>query len=137
MVVRLRLRLERRERNVVAVALLNSGYEALRPEILLPLSCARELGLYPPPQEAEVVEYVLADGSTRRLVRVPRAVNVYAVEEDRAVGPVEADAVVSEGAEEPLISDKLAGKLGVAVVDFAEGLWCFRDELGRRERRTY
>lgn len=137
MVVRLRLRLESGESNVVAIALLNSGYEALRPEILLSLSCARELALYPPPQESEVVEYVLADGSTRRLVRVPRALRVYAVEEDRIVGPVEADAVVSEGAEEPLISDKLAGKLGVAVIDFAEGIWCFRDELGRRERRTY
>jgi len=37
---------------------------------------------------------------------------------------------VAERADEALISDKLAGRLGIVALDFGEGLWCFRDELG-------
>ena len=38
---------------------------------------------------------------------------------------------MAERADEVLISDKLAGRLGIVALDFGEGLWCFRDELGR------
>lgn len=119
------------------IALLNSGYETLKPEILLPISIARELKLFPPPTTAIVKEYTLADGSTIHLIKISRAVKASVLEDDRIVGPVEADAVISEGAEEPLISDKLASKLNIAVLDFGEGIWCFRDEVGKRERKTY
>jgi len=44
--------------------------------------------------------------------------------------------VIAEKAEEPLISDKLAGRLGIVTIDIGEGLWCFRDEMGRVVRRT-
>jgi hypothetical protein len=37
----------------------------------------------------------------------------------------------------PLLNDKLLGGLGIALIDFAEGVWCFRDELGRREHRSW
>jgi hypothetical protein len=53
----------------------------------------------------------LADGSVTELIRIPRAVNVYVVEDDRVVGPVESSLVIAEKADEPLISDKLAGRL--------------------------
>jgi len=61
---------------------------------------------------------------------------VYAVEEDRIVGSVEASLVIAEKANEPSISDKLAGKLGIAALDFSEGLWCFRDEIDKVIRKT-
>jgi len=38
--------------------------------------------------------------------------------------------VVGERADEVLVSGKLAGRLSIVVLDFAEGLWCFRDEVG-------
>ncbi len=45
------------------------------------------------------------------------------------------DMVISPLADEPLVSDRLAGALEIAVEDFAEGLWRFRWEplskLGR------
>jgi hypothetical protein len=135
--VRLKLRIVRGSYSTEVVALLKSGYETSKPELLVPATTARELSLYPQlPQGSIIREYKLADGSVTRLIKVPRAVLVYAVEEDRVVGPVETSIVIAERAEEPLISDKLAGKLGIVVLDFAEGYWCFRDEVGRATRKS-
>lgn len=36
-----------------------------------------------------------------------------------------------------VISDKLAGKLSIVALDFAKGLWCFRDELSSKTRKSY
>lgn len=136
--IRLRLRLRSVKGAVVdTIALLNSGYETVVPELLVPERLARDLGLYPSiPAGAEVREYALADGSRRRLIRIPDAVEVSAVTDDRVVGPVKASIVIAEGAEEPLISDKLSDALGIVALAIGEGLWCFRDEIGRRVRRT-
>ena len=137
MAIRLKLRLAREGKSVEVVALVNSGYETLEPEVLVPPDVARSLSLYPHlPQGALVKEYRLADGSASKLIKIPRAVSVHAVEEDRVVGPVESSLVVAERADEVLISDKLAGRLGIVALDFGEGLWCFRDELGRVARRS-
>jgi hypothetical protein len=47
------------------------------------------------------------------------------------------DVVVSPLADEPLIGDRLAGALEIAVEDFAEGLWRFRWEpLGKLRRSS-
>jgi hypothetical protein len=135
--LRLRLRLIKGGRSVEVIALVNSGYETREPEILVPASIATQLSLSGDEPGALVKEYKLADGSTTRLLRIPRAVLVYAVEEDRVVGPVEASLVVAEKADEALISDKLAGKLGVVILDLGEGVWCFKDEVGRVFRKTW
>jgi hypothetical protein len=135
--IRLRIRLVREGKSVDVVALINSGYETREPEVLLPVAIATQLSIYPRlPEGATVKEYRLADGSVTKLIRISRAVQIYVVEEDRVVGPVEASVVVAEKAEEVLISDKLAGKLGIVALDFGEGLWCFRDEIGRVTRRS-
>lgn len=138
MAIRLRLRLKRMNRSIDVVALVNSGYETLEPEILLPSLIAKELNLLPSiPPGSVIKEYVLADGSITKLIRIPKALRVSVIEEDRLVGNVEVNAVISDKADEVLISDKLAGKLGIVALDFAEGLWCFKDELGRKIRRSY
>jgi len=135
--IRLRIRLVREGKSVDVVALINSGYETREPEVLLPVAIAIQLSIYPRlPEGAIVKEYKLADGSITKLIKVSRAVQIYVVEEDRVVGPVEASLVIAEKAEEVLISDKLAGKLGIVALDFGEGLWCFRDEIGRVTRKS-
>jgi len=135
--IRLRIRLVREGKSVDVVALINSGYETREPEVLLPVAIAIQLSIYPRlPEGAIVKEYRLADGSITKLIKVLRAVQIYVVEEDRVVGPVEASLVIAEKAEEVLISDKLAGKLGIVALDFGEGLWCFRDEIGRVTRKS-
>jgi hypothetical protein len=135
--IRLRIRLVREGKSVDVVAPISSGYETREPEVLLPVAIATQLSIYPRlPEGAIVKEYKLADGSITKLIKVSRAVQIYVVEEDRVVGPVEASLVVAEKAEEVLISDKLAGKLGIVALDFGEGLWCFRDEIGRVTRKS-
>jgi len=138
MAIRVRLRLRRGDRSLDVVALVNSGYETAEPELLIPSSIARELGLIPNlPPGSMIREYILADGSTTKLVKIPRAINVSIVEEDRIVGEIETHVVISDKADEILISDKLAGRLGIVALDFAEGLWCFKDEIGRKIRKSY
>jgi hypothetical protein len=135
--IRVLLRLKRDNKQVDAVALVNSGYETQGPEVLIPSGVAEALGLLPSlPSGSVIKEYVLADGSITKLIKVPKALKVSVVENDRVVGDVEVDVVISEKAEEVLISDKLAGVLGIVALDFASGFWCFKDELGRKVRRS-
>jgi hypothetical protein len=94
--LRLRSRHVKGGRSVEVIALVNSGYETREPEVLVPASVAAQLSLSGDESGALVKEYKLADGSTTRLLRIPRAVLVYAVEEDRVVGPAEASLVVAE-----------------------------------------
>ena len=134
----MKLRVSRgRSRGVELVALVNSGYETETPELLVPPRVAEELGLYPRlPRGSEVRDYVLADGSRTKLIRIRSAVEVRVITEDRISEPSECDIVIAEGAEEPLISDKLADALKVAIIAVGEGLWCFRDEVGRKLRKS-
>jgi len=52
--VRLKLRVRVGNRAVEAVALLNSGYEASTPQLLILVSSAYELGLWPPTNVVDV-----------------------------------------------------------------------------------
>jgi len=52
MAVRVRLRILRGDRVVKAVALVNSGYEADSPQLMIPVSLAKVLGLWPPSSDA-------------------------------------------------------------------------------------
>ena len=135
--IRLKIRLVRGGRSIDVVALINSSYETREPELLVSTAIATQLSVYPQlPEGAVVKEYRLADGSITKLIKIPRTVQVYAVEEDRIVGSVEASLVIAEKASEPSISDKLAGKLGIVALDFGEGLWCFRDEIDKVIRKA-
>jgi hypothetical protein len=53
--VRLKLRIRVDEKSVEVIALLNSGYEAPTPQLLVPVDVARTLGLWPPEGAREVV----------------------------------------------------------------------------------
>jgi len=133
--VRIRLKLKRGELVREVVALVNSGYEADTPQLLVPVGLARELGLWPPGPNAFETTFETAGGPLRVWV-YRRAVRVWAVAEGASSDEVEADIVISQLADEPLISDKLAGALSIAVEDFAEGLWRFRWEPVERARRS-
>ncbi len=138
MAIRLRLRLRSiAGKEIDVIALVNSGYETSRPELLVPSSIAQALNLYPSiPHTVEIKEYVLADGSRTRLIKIPSAVEVRVITEDRTSDSVICDLVIAESAEEPLISDKLADALKIVAIAIGEGLWCFRDELGTKIRRS-
>lgn len=135
MAVRVRLRVEREGSAREVVALVNSGYEADTPQLMVPVSLARELELWPPPPGAKEDVFDTAGGPVRVWI-ARRAARAWAVAGDAESGPVEVDLVVSPYADEPLISDVLAGRLGIAVEDFAEGLWRFRWEPKEAVRRS-
>ncbi|MEM2154110.1 MAG: hypothetical protein QXY76_04290 [Nitrososphaeria archaeon] len=56
LVMAVRLKLKVRVMNTIEViALLNSGYEAAYPQLLVPVSVAKSLGLWPPTSSEEIV----------------------------------------------------------------------------------
>ena len=63
-------------------------------------------------------------------------VKVKVLVEDVEIEEVDVDIVVSHLAGEPLVSDKLAGALKIAIEDPAEGLRRFRWEPKEKVRRT-
>ncbi|GAB6945932.1 hypothetical protein JCM16161A_00620 [Vulcanisaeta sp. JCM 16161] len=138
MAIRLRIKLSSiMGKTTVTKALVTTGYETQEPEVLIPRSIAEDLNLLPKlPSGSEVRNYVLADGTVTRLILIPNAVQVWVLENDREVGGIMAHAAVSERADEVLLSDKLVSKLGIVLLDIGEGIWCFRDEVGKMVRRS-
>jgi len=132
--VRLKLRIRVGDRAVEAVALLNSGYEAPTPQLLIPVSLAHELGLWPPTNAVDV-ELDTA-GCPLRAWLYPRTASVKVLAEDAGSREVLTVIVVSPLADEPLISDMLAEELEIAVESFGRGLWRFRWESSGKLRRS-
>jgi hypothetical protein len=136
--VRVRLRVSRGGSGVEVVALVNSGYEADSPQLMVPVALAKVLGLWPPPPDSREEVFETAGGPARVWV-VRGSAEVRVVAEGAESRGVVVDLVISPHVDEPLISDVLAGALGIAVEDFAEGLGRFRWEppgsLRRSERR--
>jgi len=132
--VRLRIKSLRSGKEVTTSALVNSSYEAETTQILLPRRLAAELNLWPPPEDAYLVEVGTAGGPVRNYF-VPMAVEVYAETKDRVVGPVKCDAMISHLEYEVLISDKLGGELGIVILDL-RGKWRFLDENKVRETES-
>ncbi len=127
MAVRVKLRIKSRlDDEVISSALVNSGFEAETPQLLIPVSLARKLKLWPPPPEAILVELGTAGGPVRNYL-IPRILEVSVITNDRVVGPVECDAMISNLEYEVLVSDQLGGELGIVIIDL-RGKWRFRDE---------
>ena len=140
MAVRVKLRIRREDIVKDVVALVNSGYEADTPQLMIPIGLARELELWPPPLDAREETFDTAGGPLRVWV-VRNIATVQVVANGTTSGEVRVDLIISPLADEPLISDILAGELEIAVEDFARGLWRFRWEPKERvkvsERRQY
>lgn len=134
MVVRVRLRLRRGGKQAEVLALVNSGFEADEPQLILPLEIADRLGLL---GEAGGLETFEVAGGGRALgFRIREPIEVELVLGDRE--PVRASAVATamSGEREIIVSDFLASELGIVLLDIRRGLWCLRDELGERERES-
>lgn len=124
MPVRVKLRITSEHRSLLTSGYVNSGYEVDQPELLVPLPLAEELGLWGRASE----EYARTPIGIGRLYVLCRRAKVQVITGDRETPPVQVCVVVSEFEREVLISDYLAGELGIAVEDFRRGIWRFRDE---------
>jgi hypothetical protein len=65
--VRLRIRAKNGEETRTS-ALVNSGFETEKPQLLIPLRLAREIGLWPPPPDSRIEEFETAGGPIRNYV---------------------------------------------------------------------
>ena len=135
MAVRVRVRIARNGKEIVASALANSGYESETPQVLLPIEAAEILNLWPPEKSLEETVFDTAGGPLRVWV-ASRAVKVKVVVEDIDMPFVEADAVISPIADEILLSDKMISELNIALEDPGRGYWRFTWEGKEVKRRS-
>ncbi|MEM1537700.1 MAG: hypothetical protein QXK12_00165 [Candidatus Nezhaarchaeales archaeon] len=118
------------------VALVNSGFETTTPQLLIPRRLAEGLKIWPDMlPKARIVTYGTAGGAVKNYL-IPGLVEVSVAEEDVKPKCV-ADVVISEIEEEVLISDKLAGKLGIILEDVSEGLFALKADPNRKIRSSY
>ena len=132
--MKVRIESLRSGRSVETSALVNSGFEADTPQLLVPRSLAKQLDLWPPPDDAQLVEVGTAGGPTRNYL-VPRSLQVSVVTTDRVVGPITADAMISSLEYEVLISDYLGSLLGIVILDL-RGKWRFADDSPETVRES-
>jgi len=128
--VRVKLRIKSRLEagvEVETVALVNSGFEADAPEIVIPMRLAERLNLRSRLLEARIEPYNTVAGPIRMYV-LPSSIEVEVVEEDNRSPTVVCDAVISDTEVEVLISDYLAGALGIVVEDFRDGIWRLKSD---------
>ncbi len=125
--VRLRLRSKTSQETIETSALVNSGFEAESPQLLIPIPLARQLSLYPPPLTSSVIEVGTAGGPVRVFL-VREALQAWVVTGDREVGPKLVDVMISPTEEEVLISDVLAEEFGIVLLAIGSGKWRFIDD---------
>jgi len=132
MVLKLRVKLCRGVVCVESIGIANSGFASRDLEIVAPENIVKTL--IGENIAITLVDRVLADGSRTALPRTVETLDLYIVAEDRVEGPVKTHAYLSKG-RFILISDSVLSKLQVVIIDPYEGIWCFRDEIGKRERK--
>lgn len=131
--VRVRLRLCSDVRCLETSALVNTGFESIDPELVIPAPIAQILEIHPSPS---IASYTVAGGGSLTAIRGDKPVRASLVLEEGVRAEVTAVASIVPGEEEVIISDRLAHDLGIAIIDPYEGLWCLRDEIGLRVRRS-
>ncbi|MEM0080131.1 MAG: hypothetical protein QW655_06810 [Nitrososphaerota archaeon] len=137
MAVRVRLRIEaaRSGRIVETSALVNTGFETERPQLLIPKKLAVELGLWPPPIEAEAVILGTAGGPSR-LYLIKDGLRVAILSNGYSTDVKICDALISDIEEEVLINDKLGEDLGIVIERMAAGEWRMMTDPPNKRRMS-
>ena len=132
--LKLRLRVRRKDqkisRDIEAIA--NSGFSGTKPQLLIPRSIA-EVFKFREMTEPKIVNKRTADGRIVSFISYGEAAYVRVITEDMKSPEVLVDVLV--GSPIALMNDALISALKVVIVDPKDGIWCFRDELGKRMRK--
>ncbi len=139
MAIRVRIGIKTRVeplRETKVVALVNSGFETDTPQLVVPMKLATQLGLHHRLTEARIESYGTSAGPIRMYV-LPQALEVWIDEADIRSRSVVTDAVISDLEIEVLISDYLAGELGIIAEDFRHGIWRLKEDPSNRMRKSY
>ena len=132
MAVRVRLRIKGTNKEVVTSTLINSGFEAEEPQLVIPLSLAETLGITS--VEISIEDFRTAGGGRVSGYRVESPTEVELVLDDKPPVKTIAYITILPGETEAMMSDRLASELGITILDLWEGYWCLRDELGTQQR---
>ncbi|MCX8168613.1 MAG: hypothetical protein N3E39_00095 [Candidatus Methanomethylicia archaeon] len=132
MVVRVKLKIMKENKIIESSALANSGYEAETPQLLIPIKVAEQINLWPIQTGYETI-FETAGGPLKVWV-IPKACIVKVISEDTESHEIKVDIVISQIADEILLSDKLIGELQLALEDVGRGLWRFRWEPKEKVR---
>jgi len=132
--VRLKIIIKINEITKTVIALLNSGYEAPTPQLLISIDLAKELKLWPPEDASEVT--LDTAGGPLKAWYYPRKAYVKVIAKDIESKNILTDIIISPLAGEPLINDMLAEELEIAVESFGRGLWRFRWEPKEKLRKS-
>jgi hypothetical protein len=128
MAIRVKLRIKAKNgKEVFSPALVNSGFETEKPQLLIPIQLAKLLDIWPPPPSAILTELGTAGGPVRNYL-IPDELEVSVITNDREVGPVTCDAIISHIEEEVLINDKLGDEFNIIILRLGAGLWKFADD---------
>ena len=126
--VRVRLRIKCGDKVVEGTALVNTGYETTRPQLLVPYRFLKVNGIeFEDLGSPLTVEYETAGGVV--------ALNVYRdvcqvsiITDHEITESVVTDMVVSPIEKEILISDTLAEELGIIILNPGKGYWRLRSD---------
>ena len=129
----LRIVLRRGGNELITCALANTGFEGLGSDVLMPMGVAQRLGLSLSGGNAEVYAVRTASGIAP-VYRLKEGVDVRVLVDDGDTLTIKLTPVVSESVDYVILSDKALTELGVVIIDAGNGIWCFRDELGRISR---
>lgn len=130
--LKLRLRLCRSSNCIETDSIVDTSFQSSDPEIIISYDMAKRLF------EEEIHTVIVERNILGRRVIMPRTiemVNTYVVSEDKISGPVQAYLDIVQG-EFSYVSSKLASLHRIVIIDPWEGLWCFREELGSKIRRS-
>ena len=134
MAVRVNVRVQVGRKSANAVAIANSGYEAGKPELLVPLVFAtQQLGLKF--KSARPVSYTAAGGQPIRLFLVGKGM-VSAVVYDRRTKSVKTDIMASEEETELVMNNSLLEALGICLLKVKSGEWRFEDDPPETRRQS-
>ena len=133
--VKLRIKVANSEAKAEVSALVNTGFETEKPQLLIPKALASKLGLWPPPPDSKLIELGTAGGPVRHFL-LPGFLEVAVVAGEREVGPVACDAIISHIEEEVIVNDKLSEALGIIIVGPGSGKWRFVDDPPDLIRRS-
>jgi len=124
--VRVRVKIEVGDRSVELPALLNSGFESDEPDVVVPVSVAEALGLWPP-HSFRLEEVATAGGDVRVFV-FPRQGRIRLLLGTDYEPEITCNILVNPHVDEVLLSDYVIDELGIVVLSFRRGLWRHKED---------
>jgi len=119
--VRVKIRIRVGSREIITIALVNSGFESTEPDIAIPVNVAESLGIWPP-REFELEEATTAGGIAQLYV-LRNVAEVSLILNSKEVSKKGCNLLINPHIDEVLLSDYMIDELGIIVVSFRKGLW--------------